>query len=294
MGAEERNEKYGFLQIDMDDNQWVLPRQRHRAYDVSRADIYLKALDNIKKYLDPYPLTLFLVGLDMTVKEKAEAMRAFRETRSHVEIANHSFSHLNDFSRLPVEGMKKEIVDADAIIRERAGVDRLYGFRSPGYIFRKDIIEIVKGLGYLYDASLFPSYFGPVLRVLNFIWRGVKGKDNFGDFRNGFLPNEPFLLDRYKGFFEIGVSVCPVLRTPVHYSMVRSKKIYRGLAPFLKRLKYLNFVFHLEDFIKVDAEKLNRALDAATAGRQMLLSKSIAEIYEKGAFFCDVPVCLSH
>ena len=87
------------------------------------------------------------------------------------------------------------------------------------------------------------------------------------------------LLDKKKKFYEINVSVCPVLRIPIHYSLVKSKTIYHLLSSLIDRIKYLNFVFHLEDFINVDIAKLNYVLNLITSERKIVLSKDIENVY---------------
>ena len=94
-----------------------------------------------------------------------------------------------------------------------------------------------------------------------------------------FLPNEPVVLDRERKFFEINVSVCPVLRIPIHYSIIKSRKIYNLLFRFINRIKYLNFVFHLYDFINIDVIKLRYVLDLITSQRKVMLSKDITTVY---------------
>jgi len=268
-------EKYCFIQIDLDDNQWVYPRQWRSSYDIARSDIFLRAVENIKIHLSPYPLTLFLVGYDMKVDDKVLKIKELLNSQMRIEIANHSLSHFNNFSSLSQDEKRKEIMDSDKIIKETLGLNRIYGFRSPGYIFSNDIIEILKDNHYTYDASLLPSYFGPVLRHLNYIINKVPGKGNFGYFTNGFLPNRPVLLDKKINFFEINVSVCPGLRVPIHYSIIKSKKIYGLLSYFIKKLQHLNFIFHLSDFVTVNKAKLNYVLNLITHQRNVVLSKDI-------------------
>jgi hypothetical protein len=273
-------ERYCLIQIDVDDNQWVIPRQQNQPYDINRSDIFSKAVDNIRRYLSPYPLTLFLVGFDMKVEEKVSKIKELIGVCRNIEIANHSLSHFNNFNCLSKDEKKKEIVDSDRLIKGALSLPHLYGYRNPGYIFNADIIRLLKDNGYMYDASLFPSYFGPILRNINYLVNNVKGKDNFGYFKNGFLPNEPVLLDEERGFFEINVSVCPILRIPIHYSIIRSKKIYSILSYFINKIKYLNFVFHLYDFVNVDIIRLRYVLNMITSERLAILGRDIIRYYK--------------
>ncbi|MBU1932055.1 polysaccharide deacetylase family protein [Patescibacteria group bacterium] len=271
--------KYCFIQIDMDDNQWVFPRQRGKLYNIYQCDNYLKAIDNIKKHLGTYPITLFIVGLDMRAEKKVSKLLELIDTCPNIEIANHSLSHFNDIKRISYDDKRREITESDGAIRSALGIRKIYGYRNHGYVFCNDVINILQDNGYLYDSSFLPSYFGPVLRTLNYLINGVPGRDNFGHFKNGFSPNEPILLDKNKAFYEINVSVCPVLRIPIHYSLVKSTAFYHILSNLIAKITYLNFIFHLDDFINVDIMKLNYVLNLISSHREIVLSKDIGMYY---------------
>lgn len=272
--------KYGFLQIDMDDTQWIHPRQYGHCYDIKPSEIFIKAIDNIEKYLGHLPLTLFVVGMDMQVDKKINRIKKLLDSHPDIEIANHSFSHFNNFATLSNDEKEKEILESAKAIKEALELKKIYGFRSPGYIYNKSILEILRNNEYLYDSSLFPSFWGPLLRILNRMINKIPGKDNFGHFRYGFLPNEPVLLGNNQDLFEINVSVCPYIRCPIHYSIVKDKRIYRLLGPLIKKMRYLNFIFHLDDFMEIDREKLQYVLDLVKSQRKLILSKDIKSVYK--------------
>ena len=280
-------QKYCSIQIDLDDNQCIQPRQRNLPYDPAMSDAFLQGIKNMERFLMPYPIALFVVGLDMTVEAKVHRIRELLKRKPDIEIANHSYSHFNNFNSLTHYEKEKEILDADAIIKTALDIERIYGFRSPGYIFNNEIIEILKANAYTYDASLLPSYFGPVLRSLNYFINKVPGKDNFGHIKNGFMPNEPTPLDKERKFFEINVSVCPVLRIPINYSIIRSKSLYSAIAPFIKKIQCLNFIFHLDDFVNIDTEKLRHVLKLITIERNIILPRDICNLLRKS----ERPLC---
>jgi hypothetical protein len=93
------------------------------------------------------------------------------------------------------------------------------------------------------------------------------------------LPNEPMLLDKKNRFFELNVSVCPILRLPIHYSIIKSRWIYYALFHLIEKIKYLNFVFHLYDFVNVDHEKIKAVLNIIIPQRRLVLSKYINNLY---------------
>ena len=175
--------KHCFIQIDMDDLQWVLPRQRGKLYNIYQCDNYLKAIENIQKHLSAYPITLFIVGLDMRVEKKVNKIIELINTCPNIEIANHSLSHFNNINHISYDEKRREIMESDGVIRDALGISKIYGYRNPGYVFCNEVIKILQENGYIYDSSFFPSYFGPVLRKLNYLINGLPGKDNFGHFK---------------------------------------------------------------------------------------------------------------
>jgi hypothetical protein len=98
--------------------------------------------------------TFFVVGSDLS-SPSARALVRDIAAAGH-EVANHSFSHHYDLARRPKVEIADEIRRADDVIAAAAGVS-LSGFRAPGYDISADMLEIVAGLGYVYDSSIFPA-----------------------------------------------------------------------------------------------------------------------------------------
>jgi hypothetical protein len=269
-------EKHCFIQVDLDDKQWVHPRQQNAPYNISRSDLFLKAWRNMLEWLGTFPLTLFVVGWDARVREKSSAILKFLKDSPRVEIANHSLSHLNDFDRLSLREKEEEILGAEEIFRDVFPDHEVRGFRAPGYVVAPDVLDILRNNNYLYDASLLPSFIGPLLRYLNYYINGVPGKGNFGHFLNGVLPNEPVLLDTAKKFFEVNVSVCPGTRMPIHYSLIPHRYLYKILTPMVSRVRFLSFTFHLYDFLDIDVPKMRCVLKMLTSERRLGLTRDVA------------------
>jgi hypothetical protein len=98
--------------------------------------------------------TFFVVGSDLS-SPSARALVRDIAAAGH-EVANHSFSHHYDLARRPRGEVADEIRRADDVIASAAGA-ALCGFRAPGYDVSGEMLEIVAGLGYLYDSSIFPA-----------------------------------------------------------------------------------------------------------------------------------------
>lgn len=99
--------------------------------------------------------TFFVVGSDLD--EDADGRRLLTELASagH-ELANHSFTHPYDFTRLPSTRIAEEIDRAHQAIGACSGAPPV-GFRAPGYETTSEVIDLLCDRGYRYDSSTFPS-----------------------------------------------------------------------------------------------------------------------------------------
>lgn len=97
--------------------------------------------------------TFFAIGEDV---ERHPAVFRAMAAAGH-EIANHTVSHLRDFSRQPAATIRAEVERGGDIIASTVGRQPV-GFRAPGYTITPVIIETLADLGYLYDASIVPSW----------------------------------------------------------------------------------------------------------------------------------------
>ena len=183
-------------------------------------------------------ITFFIVGADADRDENAAALAEV--TRRGHEVGNHSFWHeswLQTFSGDKLEG---EIAKAELAI-ERATGQRPIGFRGPSYSWSPELLRLLADRGYLYDASTFPTYLGPVARAYYFsISRLTRDEETergalFGTFRDGLRPLKPYrwLLDGGRTLLEIPVTTFPIIKTPFHLSYL----LY--LSRFSERLALL-------------------------------------------------------
>jgi hypothetical protein len=137
-------------------------------------DIALSRLEHLARH-HAIPLTLFAIGADLQRERSAEALRALA-ARGH-EIANHSFDHRYDLTRLePAEARRQIELGAAAI--ERAVGRRPAGFRSPGYVTSDVLLEALIDTGHLYDSSVFPCppYFAA--KAVAMAWISVRGRSS--------------------------------------------------------------------------------------------------------------------
>lgn len=212
--------------ISMDlDNQW--------SYMKTHGDKGWQALPTYLDLLIPHvveilerlglKITFFIVGKDAAQNTNQDAIRLITET-GH-DVGNHSYSHepwLHHYSKSQI---RKEILDTEDQIIRITG-QKPSGFRGPGFSWSADVLEVLSENQYLYDASSFPTYLGPLARLYYF-WTSElddeekkKREGLFGSFRDGLRPLKPHLWELPSGrtLLEIPVTTIPVVKTPFHLS----------------------------------------------------------------------------
>ena len=185
-------------------------------------------------------ITFFVVGLDAEQAENHQALRSIAAD-GH-EIGNHSFHHepwLHLYSPLQLE---TEIEKAEKSIELATG-RRTVGFRGPGFSLSADLVHLLSRRGYLYDASTFPTFLGPLARAYYFMKSGFASKEQkeqrsklFGTMSEGLRPANAYRWQTPTGrLIEIPVTTMPGFKLPIHVSYL----LY--LSGFSPRLALLYF-----------------------------------------------------
>lgn len=249
----------GAISIDIDTLSTHFKGQGLRKGKYDFLDFKL-GIDNFLKLLDEFKIkaTFFLVGKDLLHPQNDEIARKI--VGAGHEIANHSMNHIQGFRLLSKEEKNKEIEEGEKIIFEKTG-KKPVGFRAPGWNINDEAFEILKSRNYLYDSSVFPSYFNPGLKFLHFIsmWdRPKEDRTTLGEMKYSFSSTLPsLLLDKNeKKLVEFPIAVTPVIRLPFFATFLLKTglnlfKVSYDLIKFWQRP--IIFEFHLFDF--VDFEK---------------------------------------
>jgi len=170
-------------------------------------------------------ITFFVVGQDAALDGNAAALAAIAAA-GH-EIGNHSFSHEPWFHLYDAQRCEDEIGHAEECI-ERVTGQRPLGFRGPGFSCSDALISVLLRRGYLYDASSFPTFLGPLARLYYFLHMSALDKKErerrkrlFGTLRDGFATLRPHL--RRSGtleLVEVPVTTMPYCKLPFHASYI--------------------------------------------------------------------------
>jgi peptidoglycan-N-acetylglucosamine deacetylase len=169
-------------------------------------------------------ITVFVVGQDAAIESNVPALRAI-SSAGH-EIGNHSFRHEPWLQLYSAGEMEREIATAEHHIEQATGVLPV-GFRGPGFSLSNDTVAILARRGYLYDASTFPTFIGPLARAYYF-WKSDLGHGAlrrrgslFGHLGEGFRPLRPYRWRTPAGeLVEIPVTTMPGMRLPFHLSYI--------------------------------------------------------------------------
>lgn len=168
-------------------------------------------------------ITFFVVGQDAALEKNHAALKAI-SANGH-EIGNHSFSHEPWLHLYTEQQVQEEIESTDFHISSLTGQHPI-GFRGPGFSFTETVLAVLKQRGYLYDASTFPTYLGPLARLYYFLNANLskekrKSRDAlFGSIWEGLRPLKPYRWGGNDGLVEIPVTTMPLLRIPIHLSYI--------------------------------------------------------------------------
>lgn len=210
------------ISIDMDPiGQYLGARGYEPREETNLNAIYEDALPRFLDLFDEFGVkaTFFVVGKDLENADNRARIRQMHE-KGH-EVANHTYSHRLDFSQLPPEEKKTEIVKASDLIGDACGV-RPIGFRAPGWGIDSQTLKILEDDGYQYDSSIFPSYLISVMAWSNWVLNRGRLKRTLGSTLNvGMAPKLPYYpsIDApwRRGemkIAELPVTVLPLMQLP--------------------------------------------------------------------------------
>lgn len=198
--------------------------------------IYERALPRLERLFreESIPATFFAIGSDL---DEENAARVASLARAGHEIANHSFGHRYDLTRLDRDTIRREIAEGmDAI--ERATGSRPEGFRAPGYTITDTVFDVLEELGVVYDSSVFPcpAYYAPKAAIIGALQIvGRPSRSIVDDPRVLTAPADPYRIGRPywrrgRGMLELPIGVTRMGRLPyIGTSVVLSGQKGAGL-----------------------------------------------------------------
>jgi len=218
-------------------------------------------------------ITVFIVGQDAALEKNQFALR--RIAAAGHSLGNHSFSHEPWFHAYTPEKVEQEIRLAEEHIERVTGY-RTRGYRGPGFSLTPTTLQVLKERGYVFDASTFPTFLGPIARAYYFFKSTNLSKAEqeqrdqlFGSAKEGLRGIQPYFWRTQANagdgrLLEIPVTTMPVARVPIHMSYL----LYLGAQSRALALTYLkaavnmcklrgvepSFLLHPLDFLGGDLE----------------------------------------
>lgn len=202
-----------------------LPREPPQASDPdpnrSLTLVYDVAIDRLMAWAktESLPITFFAIGKDL--ERKASATKLAQASDAGHEIANHSYGHRYDLTRLSRVEMENELSLASDLIYRATSV-RPVGFRAPGYTVNEELLNVVRDLGFAYDSSVFPCpiYFALKSAKIAFISAAGRSSQSIVDDPRVLLaPTRPYRMGsayhrRGEGLLELPIQVTRGARLP--------------------------------------------------------------------------------
>ena len=132
---------------------------------------YFEAIDDVIRIAALYgaPITFYVIGRDLEYSEIRQRIKTFFEN-GH-EIANHTYSHFQNFGAISQDEQREEILKCQTAIAETIG-EPATGFLAPAWSSNRNLCKILAQEGFQHDSSHFSSLFVFALQfklVLNFL-----------------------------------------------------------------------------------------------------------------------------
>jgi len=270
----------GMLQVDVDD-LWVYYESIGlQTPENAPAQAYREGIPRLLDLFDRFSVraTFFVCGRDLP----AQTQTVLEMARRGHEVANHSTGHRNGFARLSFAEKRADIAATGDLIAQATGQQPV-GFKSPGFSFSPDLLAVLADLGYLYDSSLLPTPYAPLLRGL---YRGLSARaidpTHFGQATNGLAPLAPYRPDPARPYrrmriggaevrrdqgaeietgtpalWEAPVTTMPITRLPMHSTFVLRTGRWLfdlGMALVRARAVPVNYLLHAADVLDAVAD----------------------------------------
>lgn len=256
------NKKFVAMNINFDSLFFPLNIDRKKYRDPSFFEVADRFFALSEKYKFKY--SIFIIGRDL---ENPEVFARVREwSQAGHEIGNHTYTHETRLGTLPRPEMETEVLKSHEIITRCTGKEPR-GFISPSWNVSLDLIDVLLKANYLYDTSVFPSYFIYLLLLKLKLLKGGRGGAKIVDTGLGtrgdgwaplFASREPYfvtsqsLIEKQKdGLLMMPLPVTPYLRLPCWHTVwfaLGKRVTSRVLKKCLKSHDDFYYLMHPRDY----------------------------------------------
>jgi peptidoglycan/xylan/chitin deacetylase (PgdA/CDA1 family) len=184
-----------------------------------------------------WSITWFIVGKDAETASNHDILHSI--TDAGHEVGNHSFLHEPWLHQYTPEQLVDDLGRAHEAISTATGHSPT-GFRGPGFSLSEDTLNVLRSLGYEYDATTFPNALNPVGRFYYLRTSNLSPEEKerrkalFGTMKDAFRSNRPYrwALRNGESMVEVPVTTMPLFRVPIHFSYLL---FLGGKSPALAR-----------------------------------------------------------
>lgn len=244
------------MNINFDSLGWSLNADRASFRDPSFVEVADRFLDLSARYGFRY--TIFVIGRDL--ESPAARARVRDWSAAGHEIGNHSYNHCQSLGAMPIGQMRDEIMRSHDAIAAVVGSEPK-GFIAPCWSTSAELVGVLQDAGYVYDTSVFPSYF--MWLILAKLWINFRGDPRRREFlqRRDWLANlladtRPYLASREslhraqrEGLLILPVPVSPALRIPCWHTarFVLPQWLYRHALQACRQAPHFYYLMHPAD-----------------------------------------------
>ncbi len=249
------------MNINFDSLGWSLDADRAGFRDPSFVEVADRFLDLSARYGFRY--TIFVIGRDL---ESPEARARVRDwAAAGHEIGNHSYNHCQNLGAMPRGEMRDEIMRSHDVITAVVGTEPK-GFIAPCWSTSSELVGILQDAGYVYDTSVFPSYF--MWLILAKLWLNFRGDPRRRELlqrrdrmANLLAHTRPYLASReslyrpqQEGVLILPVPVSSALRIPCWHTarFVFPEWLYRHALQACQKRPYFYYLMHPADLSDPD------------------------------------------
>lgn len=285
--------------INFDSLGWAMSSDPKASLDPT----FFKVADRFFELSDKYNFkyTIFVIGRDLENPEVAERVRSWA-AKGH-EIGNHSYSHKQNLGYLGCDELESEVMRSHEIITKVCGREPK-GFIAPAWATSAALIDILIKNGYLYDTSVFPSYFmWPALAKLwwNFrnderrasVWqRRDRIANLFGHRMPYFSKGESLMKKDIDGLLIFPLPSTPIFRIPCWHtvSFLFPRPLFAAVLNSCLNQKYFYYLAHPADLLdrndiraeNRDMENLER-LDVSLGRKKEIFESAIELIVKRSS-----------
>ena len=258
--------------------------------EAARFAILRRCLPRFAEVFDRHGVkaTFFVVGRDLDEDTEGRRLLADLAAAGH-ELANHSWAHPYDLTRLAPPRMAEEVDRAHQAIAACAAAPPI-GFRAPGYETSAALIDLLCARGYAYDSSTFPAvpYYLTKAAVMGAIrLMGRRSGSILGSPAVLLAPRTPYQPAATSAYrrgdrpiLELPMTVTPWLRVPVYGTAVvgAPEWLRRRLVAGALKGQFFNLEMHGIDLADAEADGLPPALIARQRDLGVPLARKLAAL----------------